>query len=149
MSIPHFVLDSPQWAALPPYSVKLLMELARQYKGSNNGDLGAAFSILRERGWSSEPTMWKHLATLEDTGWIIKTRQGGRHIGCNLYAVTWWPVDECNGKHQHPPESKASNLWKNAIGTSKNEVRDPQKMKCKGVALQNLKGKVVPIRPVA
>lgn len=143
------MLNSPQWAELPAMSVKLLMELARQYRGFNNGDLAVTLSMLKERGWTSEPTIWKHLRILEERGWIVKTRQGGRHIGCNLYAITWEPIDDCEGKHQHPPENKASHRWKNAIGTAKNEVRKSQKVKCEGVGLQKVKGKVVPIRPAA
>lgn len=149
IQIPHYVLDSPQWAELPGNGVKLLMELARQYRGTNNGDLSATMSMMKERGWTSDPTLWKHLRDLEARGWIVKTRQGGRHVGCNLYAVTWWPVDDCGGKHQHPAERKPSHLWKNGIGTSKTEVRKLQKLKCEAVRLQKVKGEPVPLRPVA
>ncbi len=149
VQIPHFVLESQQWADLPPNAIKLLMELARQYKGKNNGDLSATMSTLKARGWSSEPTVWKHLRLLEERGWIVKTKQGSRYTGCNLYAVTWWKVDPCDGKHLHPVEHKASNAWKNQIATAKNEVRDPQKLKCEGVKLQKLKGEAVRMRPAA
>lgn len=145
----RYVLDSPQWADLPATSVKLLLELARQYKGNNNGNLTVTLSMLKPRGFTSEPTIWKHLHILEERGWIVKTRQGGRHIGCNLYAITWEPIDECDGVHHHPVEHKASHLWKNAIGTAKSEVRNLQKVKCEGVRLQKMKGKIVPLRPVA
>ncbi len=147
--IPHFVLRSEQWADLPATSIKLLMELARQFLGFNNGDLAVTTSMLKERGWTSEATIWKHLHILEERGWIVKTRQGGKHIGCNLYAITWWPVDDCDGKHQHPAETTPSHAWKNAIGTSKNGARRRQKMECESVGLQKVKGKAVPLRSVA
>lgn len=145
----RFVLDSPEWADLPATSVKLLMELARQYRGNNNGDLSVTLSMLKGRGWTSEDTLRKHLHELEERGWIVKTRQGGRHIGCNLYAVTWWPIDDCGGKHMHPVEHKASHLWKNKIATPKTGVRYPQKLEREGFGLRKSEGKVVPLRPVA
>ncbi|QNA95024.1 hypothetical protein G4G30_04700 [Stenotrophomonas maltophilia] len=112
VSIPHFVLRSQQWGALDSFAVKLLMDLAGQYNGINNGDLSAPFSVMQHRGWNSETTLTKRLAGLEESGWIIKTKQGGRRLGCNLYAITWWPVNECGGKHQEPVEKKPSHLWK-------------------------------------
>ncbi|MGY0504286.1 hypothetical protein [Luteimonas sp. e5] len=148
MALPEFVTDSPQWAALAPYSLKLLLEIARLYRGHNNGDLSVTPSTLRERGFASEQTFWKHLALLEEGGWIVRTRQGGRHIGCNLYAVTWWPIDESE-KHTHPAQHKPSHAWKNAIGTLKTGVRRHQKMECKRLRLQKLERKPVPLRPVA
>lgn len=92
--------------------MKLLMELAGQYRGYNNGDLIATYAGLRERGWVSNETLQRALKSLEAAGWLIKTRQGGRHVGCNLYGISWWPVQECGGKHDHPVEHKASHLWK-------------------------------------
>ena len=147
MGVPRFVLDSDQWASLPGNSMKLLFELARQYRGKNNGDLSVTISMLKARGWTSETTLWKHLHELEERGWIVRTRQGGRHIGCNLYAITWWAVDDCHGKHGHPVEHKASHLWKK-FGTPETGVRYPQKLECKAVALQKVKSKAVPLRSV-
>ena len=126
VQIPHFVLESQQWAAMDAYAMKLLFELVRQYKGNNNGDLCAVADMLRERSatWASKDTLPRKLRWLEDAGWIIRTRQGGRHVGCNLYAVTWWPID-ASDKHQHPQESKPSHAWKNAIGTPSHGERNP------------------------
>lgn len=113
ISMPHYVLNSPEFAALTGNELRMLMELARQYKGTNNGDLTATREQLLERGWNSHKTIDAQLAKLEEKGWIVKTRQGGRRIGCTLYAVTFWPVDECHGKHQWPAEHKPSHRWKN------------------------------------
>jgi len=149
VQIPHFVLESAEFAALPPYAVKLLFELVRQYKGNNNGVLSATITELKPRGVTSEPTLWKHLTHLEQTGWIVRTRQGGRYLGCNLYAVTWWPINDGGGKHPMQAERKPSHLWKNAIATTKNEVRSIQKMKCEPIKLQKMKRETVPVRSVA
>lgn len=151
MSIPHFVLESPQWGRMDPFALKLLWELARQYRGSNNGDLSATAEMLKDRSatWGSKDTLPKKLRYLEEQGWIIKTRQGGRHIGCNLYAVTWWPVDDCGGKHQYHAETKASHAWKNAIDTPPAGERNPVSRGAKASAPRHTGGKVVPLRPVA
>lgn len=116
IQIPHFVLESPQFGAIEPFALKLLMELARQYRGNNNGDLSATVEMLKSRyhSWRSKSTLPNRLGWLEARGWIVKTKQGGRHIGCNLYGITWWPIDACPEKHQHPQERKACHLWKNA-----------------------------------
>lgn len=113
ISMPHYVLNSDEFAALTGNELRMLMELARQYKGNNNGALTAMREQLVARGWKSHQTIDVQLAKLERKGWIVKTRQGGKRIGCTLYAVTIWPVDECGGKHQWPAEYKASHRWKN------------------------------------
>jgi len=151
VSIPHFVLESPQWGRMDAFALKLLWELARQYRGSNNGDLSATAEMLKDRSatWSSKDTLPKKLRYLEEQGWIIKTRQGGRHIGCNLYAVTWWPVDDCGGKHHYQAETKASHAWKNAIDTPPAGERNPVSRGAKASVPRHTGGKVVPLRPVA
>lgn len=151
VQIPHFVLESQQWGQMDAFALKLLMELARQYKGNNNGDLSATAEMLKDRSatWSSKDTLPKKLRYLEEQGWIVKTRQGGRHIGCNLYAITWWAIDPCSGKHQHPTGLKASNLWKNAIGSPPNGERNPVSRGAKASAPHQTGSEVVRIRPAA
>ncbi|MFC5490621.1 hypothetical protein [Dokdonella soli] len=110
LQLHHHIIDSLRFAALKGSALKMLIDLARQYNGKNNGDLSPA--LLRKSGrWKSEDTMRYALEYLLEHGWIVKTKQGGMGIGCNLYAITWWPIDECNGKHDYPVEQVASNLW--------------------------------------
>jgi len=106
----HHVIDSPEFGALKGSALKMLIDLARQYNGKNNGNLRA--SLLRQSGrWKSEDTMSVAIDQLVDGGWLVKTKQGGMGIGPSLFAVTWWPIDACEGRHDHPIESVASNLW--------------------------------------
>lgn len=112
IAVPHYILDSPEFGRLSGWGIKLIFELARQYKGSNNGDLSAAFSVLRERGWNSSATLSRALTELLEAGWIIRTRQGGRNR-CSLYALTWWEVNDCPGKWlEVEPERVPSHKWK-------------------------------------
>jgi len=108
--MPRDVLDSSQFGALSPQAIKLLMELARQYRGNNNGDLSAAWSQLKLRGWRSPGTLARAKRELVDSGFVTLTRQGGRHR-CSLYAVTWEAIDDCNGKHDERPTAVPLKLW--------------------------------------
>lgn len=110
-SLPHAVLDSPNYLALSAHAVRLLNDLGSQYRGHNNGDLCAAWRILQPRGWRSRDTLTKALAELQRYGLIEKTRQGGINL-CSLYAFTWKPIDECRGKLDVSATSVASGLWK-------------------------------------
>jgi hypothetical protein len=111
IGLPHYILKSPEFAALTPNAVKLLIELAKEYKGENNGDFSAAYSVLKTRGWRSPGTLSKALKELLEKGWIVTTRHGGRHR-CSLYAVTWWPINGCGGKLELAAENVARHDWK-------------------------------------
>ncbi len=96
-AIPHAVQDCPNWRACGGTAIKLLCDLARQFNGKNNGDLCAAMSILRSKGWTSPETVNYALRELRHNGLIVQTRQGGLHA-TSLYALTWHAIDECSGK---------------------------------------------------
>lgn len=111
IALPRAVLNSPAWAALTAYEVKLLLDMAAAFRGNNNGDLACTWTLMRTRGWSSRETMAKALNGLLDKGFIARTRQGGKRI-CNLYAVTWEGVDPCDGKIDVKPSPVPSNDWR-------------------------------------
>ena len=78
-------------------AVKLLIDIALQYRGYNNGDLQASITLMRERGWKSSATLNRARQELLHYGFIELTRQGG--LGkCSLFAITWESIDECDGK---------------------------------------------------
>ena len=108
VTLAHVVLRSHCYAMLSPYATKLLNDLLAQYRGDNNGDLCATWSIMRKRGWRSKSTLWKALCELKKGQWIEVARQGGKNK-CSLYALTFYAVDECNGKLEinstHSPKS--------------------------------------------
>jgi hypothetical protein len=110
-AIPHAVQDCPNWKLCSGTSIKLLCELARQFNGRNNGDLCAAMSVLRNKGWRSPDTLSRSLKELLHFGFITLTRQGGLNRA-NLYALTWKPIDECEGKLDCGPTAVASGDWK-------------------------------------
>jgi hypothetical protein len=61
-------------------------------RGTNNGNISAALSELRHRGWNSSATLAKALRQLEAVGLLRKTRQTiGVERGskvCNLFRFT-------------------------------------------------------------
>ena len=99
--IPRVVMDSTDYQSLSYKSKALLMDLAYQYRGNNNGDLTAAFSIMKEKGWKRDPTVKAAVAELLDANLILKTRDSrfsNPGSKCALFALTWQPIDECPGK---------------------------------------------------
>ena len=96
------VYRSENFKKLSGSAVKLLIEIALQYRGYNNGDLQASISLMRERGWKSSATLNRARQELLHYGFIEQTRQGG--LGkCSLFAITWESVDECDGKLEVRP----------------------------------------------
>ena len=112
IQLPHLILESPEYAALSAHAVKALIDLFAQFKGENNGDFTAAWSLMQKRGWKSKAMLYRGLNELIDKGWIIKSRQGGRHR-CSLYAVTWKRVNTCKGKLDIEATRSAPGTWKN------------------------------------
>ena len=110
LKLPHAVLASPNYRMLSAHAVKLLCDLGSQFKGGNNGDLCATWSLMHARGWKSRDTLGKALAELLHYGMIEQTRQGGLHR-CSLYALTWHVIDECKGKLDVTPTRVASGKW--------------------------------------
>jgi hypothetical protein len=95
-AIVRSVFESTAFTALSPYACKLLLELAGQYRGDNNGDLTAAWSVLSKRGWKSRTTLWRVKSELIEAGFVYVTRKGRMPSTCELLALTWFPLDVSN-----------------------------------------------------
>ena len=92
------LLECEDFISLKGNSIKLLVDLGRQYNGFNNGDLCASLSVMKKRGWNSNQQLTKALRELLERNLIVQTKQGGLNMGPNLYAITWQPINECQGK---------------------------------------------------
>ncbi len=93
VAFPRSVFEAPGFLTLSGHAYKLLMDIASQYKGDNNGDLTAAWSILSKRGWRSKTTLWRCKAELIDAGFLYVTRVGHLPNTCELLALTWFSLD--------------------------------------------------------
>jgi hypothetical protein len=111
VALPHHILESAEFAQLSSSAIRALLCLFGQFRGKNNGDFTAAWSVMQKRGWKSKGTLYGALKELQRNGWIVKTRQGGRNR-CSLYGVTWLPIDECNGKLDIAPSRVPNNAWR-------------------------------------
>ena len=94
---PCDVLNHETFRTLSPRARKLVVDIAAQYRGNNNGDLSATLSLMRDRGWNSSDQLDKAKKELVGKDVIRVARQGGLNK-CYLYALTWFPIDECKGK---------------------------------------------------
>lgn len=111
VALPWAVLRSEEFAALSPFALKLLFDLLAQFNGANNGDLCAAWSLMKRRGWRSKDSLWKALSELRTGNWLDVTRQGGKHVA-SLYAVTFYAIDFCGGKLDVKQTGRPSSSWR-------------------------------------
>ena len=96
VGIVRSVFESPAFTALSSFACKLLLELAGQYRGDNNGNLTVAWSIVHKRGWRSKTTLWRVKKELIAAGFIYATRKGHMPSTWELLALTWFPLDVSN-----------------------------------------------------
>lgn len=110
-ALPHCLLASQVYIGLSAHAVKLLNDLLAQFKGFNNGDLCLAWSIMEKRGWKSRDTLNKARQELLDCELILVSRYGDRKRP-NLYALTLFAIDECNGKLDIKPTERPPSTWR-------------------------------------
>lgn len=122
LRLPHFLLDSPEFARLSGSAVKLLLDAAKEFKGANNGNLNLAWSRLAQRGWVSQGTAHRAKHELLAAGFLECTRHGGRNR-CSLYAITWEPIDACDkAQLEVAPTRIASHRWRNPCSENRNQL---------------------------
>jgi hypothetical protein len=110
---PRFVLEHEAFGRLSGNAVKLLCSFLTSYRGTNNGDLSAAWKIMHPLGWTSKHTLAQALKELVDADFIIQTRQGGRHQ-CSLFAIAFYDIDDCPGKGLEVGPRVKSSAWMDA-----------------------------------
>ena len=121
MQIPHELLNSDTYISLSPIAVKCLFDIYVEYRGKNNGDLSCTIKVMKERGWKSKSQLDKARKELLEKGFIVLARQGGRNK-CNLYAITWRPIDECNGKLDRKADIVSLGYWKKGFNPELQEA---------------------------
>jgi hypothetical protein len=101
--IPRKVHRCADFRHLSSHAKVLLISLTYQFYGNNNGDLTAAWSVMRkDHGFKSPNTLDRARKSLLDAHLITQTRQGG--LGkCSLYAITWLKINPCDGKLDTQP----------------------------------------------
>ncbi|WP_229423884.1 hypothetical protein [Massilia frigida] len=85
------LLNTPAWRVMGFAAKALFIDLRTMVTGTNNGNLSAALSDMKHKGWTSSATLSKALYELRAMGFIAVTRGGGLKLGtrvCNLYRFT-------------------------------------------------------------
>lgn len=98
ITLPLSVLNGAAYLGLGAHARMLLFDIAAQYRGNNNGDLCAAWKVMKLRGWKSEETLHKAKRELLESNLIAETRKGAFPNKCALFGLTWHALDDCNGK---------------------------------------------------
>jgi hypothetical protein len=76
VSLPHYMLRSPAWQSLSPVAVKVYVELASLYNGSNNGRLALSARDAAERVGCSKNTAARAVVELIKKGFIDLCSRG-------------------------------------------------------------------------
>ena len=90
IAFPANVLDSPTYQSLSFSAKALLVDIASQFKGENNGKLVACEKFLKPRGWKSKATVAKALKELCESGLLIMTRRGARPNKASYFGLAWY-----------------------------------------------------------
>ncbi len=102
IAVPLVVLESPGYRAASHVARSLLMDLAMQYSGRNNGRLVACPKYLQPLGWRSNDTVVRGRRELLDLGLLVETRKGGFPNTASWYALTWQALDVSEGLDINP-----------------------------------------------
>lgn len=97
VSLPWSVLDSLAFQNLSANARALLLELARQYHGDDNGRMLLSRAYLNGRGWMSSDMIIKAKRELLAGKLIHETVVGQRPHKASWYAVTWYTLDKIPG----------------------------------------------------
>jgi Helix-turn-helix domain len=76
VSLPHYMLRSTAWQSLSPVAVKVYIELACLYNGSNNGRLALSARAAAERAGCSKNTAARAFTELVGKGFIERRSSG-------------------------------------------------------------------------
>lgn len=97
VALPVSVLDCPGYSALSHTARSLLLEVARQLKGDDNGRLLLSRAYLSARGWKSADVIQRAKGELIEGGFIFETVKGHRPNKASWYAVTWHKLGRISG----------------------------------------------------
>ena len=94
VGIPVDVLESNAYLGLSHPAKALLLDIAFQYKGDNNGRLLTSLKFMSPRGWRSADVLNRAKQQLQDSKLIYQTVQGHRPNKASWYAITWHALDD-------------------------------------------------------
>jgi len=102
LALPLVVMGSPGYRAASHVARSLLLDIAIQYTGINNGRLVTCDKYLRPLGWTSNDTVVRARRELTALGLLVETRKGGFPNTATWYALNWQALDETEGLDINP-----------------------------------------------
>jgi len=96
-ALPASVTDSIAYMSLSHTARSLLIELARQRTGGDNGRLLLSMKHLNARGWHSADVVTRAKRELIASKLVYQTVMGYRPNKASWYALTWYSLDKING----------------------------------------------------
>ena len=97
VALPHVVIDSPSHRALNHAARSLLVDIARQYTGRNNGKLVACNKALKPLGWTSHQSVTRALQELIEAKLLTETRKGARPNRAAWFALGFIRLEVTDG----------------------------------------------------
>lgn len=113
--LPVELLTSLAVKTLPHAAHRVLVALAAQYCGRNNGSLSLPRRVAREYGICDPHVLYDALRELEARGLVSRTRPGTRlPPRAALYAIMWREINEPlpSDPHHVRPTVKAPDTWR-------------------------------------
>ena len=98
------IIDSPAWLSLSGSAVKVFIDIARLYNGTNNGRIKYAYSTAQTRLKMSQHTVQKALNELTEKGFLKPVQKGSHRSNATEWRITYWR----DNTTKRPP----SNEWK-------------------------------------
>src|SRR5882672_17426 len=94
IAFPTFILATHEYWRLTHAAKSLLLAIAAQYCGHNNGRLVATPKYLSKFGWRSADTIFEGVRQLLQSGLLVQTRIGMRPNRAAWYALSWRPLNQ-------------------------------------------------------
>jgi hypothetical protein len=119
VALPHALLNCTNYCRLSAQARMLLIDIALQYRGANNGSLMMPWKLMKPRGWKSEATLHKAKNELLQANMIVETRKGKRPNVASLFALTWHPFDYDKAIHEMTMQGFPVGAWQGRGGIEK------------------------------
>ena len=111
--LPCDVLDSQAVATLSHAQFRVLVLMAAQFNGHNNGALGITAKQATDQGIASEHTFYGALRILEERDLIEKTHPASRvPPRPSMYALTWRPLDQTKYTEARRAAMNGFKIWR-------------------------------------
>ena len=97
LAISWSVFDSEAFKGATAPARALLIALARQWNGFNNGHLQMTQQWMKEKGYTNLNQNMKARDECVERGLIVYTRRGGLNMGADNFALTWIDISNYKG----------------------------------------------------